>query len=147
MKGKLLLALVIVICFTNCSKEFSAENDVIVTNPNWNATTPNATNHVIRQLLTTLQPGDIVSIYDNANSNFINFGDDFLNFPTNCFVRLNNTAVVGNVTLKIKLATQFDDMIYYNLATLTNNALLSTDGMVKIEASQEIGRASCRERV
>jgi hypothetical protein len=131
-----ILLFVIFVLFS-CQKEYSKENTgVILANPNWNVVNPSSSIHPARITLDAFTPASVSNIFDNALGNFQNLGDIVINFPTNCFVKLDNSSVIGNITITLKKATKFDEMIYYGLGTLTNNALLSTAGMINIEAKQ-----------
>jgi hypothetical protein len=138
MKLKLIcFALTSLVFWTSCQKEISGElGPTTPVNVNWNSTTPLPSTHVVTQLLKSLQPAEFNSSFLNNIGTISFLGDVNVEVPSNCFVRLNNTAVTGTIDLKIKKATKYVDMIYYGLGTLTNSELLSTDGMVNLEAKQ-----------
>ncbi len=130
-------ALIGLVLLNSCQKEFSTElGPVIPLNSSWNNTTPLPRIHPVTQLLNGLQPADYNASFLNDLGTVSFLGDVNINIPTFCFVKQNNTPVTGMVDVKIKKATKYADMIYYGLCTATNNELLSTDGMVNIEAKQ-----------
>lgn len=122
----------------SCQKEYSGENAIIppFLNSNWTTNPITASTHPARLTLNASQPADINTNFNNSIGTIIPLGSIFVVVPSSCFVKLNNSPVIGNVNLKIKKATKFSEMIAYNLATVTNNGLLSTDGMIKLEPTQ-----------
>jgi hypothetical protein len=138
MKLKLIcFTLSSLIFWTSCQKEISGElGPSTPTNVNWNALMPLPNAHPVTQLLNGLQAADYNTSFLNDIGTVSFWGDVNVFIPTFCFVKQNNTPVTGIVEVKIKKATKYADMIYYGLGTATNTELLSTDGMVNIEAKQ-----------
>jgi hypothetical protein len=137
MKQRNLIILILItsLIFSACQKEISDESGIgsSTTSLVWNATkSPTDT----RQLLDGLKPAITEKSFDNAVGANITITTNYIRIPANCFIRKDNSAVTGNVVLKITNATKFDEMIYLNLATVTSTELLSTNGMVKILALQ-----------
>jgi hypothetical protein len=131
------IAVISLMVLSGCQKEVSGELPFVPqANPNWTNTTPGPATHVVRQLLNGFQAPASVNSFLNASGIFLNFGDISVSVPFNCFVKQDNTAVSGMVDLKVKTALKFGEMIFYGLGTITNTELLSTDGMVNLEATQ-----------
>jgi hypothetical protein len=136
MKWKLIWSAVLVIFLSyGCQKEISGDTTIPV-NTNWSITTPTPNTHVVRLLLDGFKTTPISTTFLNTNGTTIFLGDVVVIAPTNCFVKQDNSPVIGNVILKVTKATKFDEMVYSNLGTLTNTELLSTGGMVNLEAVQ-----------
>jgi hypothetical protein len=137
MKWKLIYSLfLLVFLITACQKEISGDAGVVPVNTNWSTSTPASNVHVARLLLDGLKPAPTSSTFLNTNGTTMFLGDVVVIVPTNTFVKQDNSPVVGNITLKVTKATKFDEMVYHNLGTVTNTELLSTGGMVNLEAVQ-----------
>jgi hypothetical protein len=137
MKLKLIWgSFLLVLLFSACQKEISGDGGVVPVNPSWVSTAPAPNAHPVRQLLDGFKPAPINSTFLNTNGILLTLGDVVIIVPTNCFVKQDNSMVTGNVNLKVIKATKFEDMVYHSLGTLTNNGLLSTAGMVNLEATQ-----------
>jgi hypothetical protein len=131
------IVILLVLAVSGCQKEFSGENPIVQLPQGWNTNDPSATTHEARQALNNLQTAGSSYTFNNLIGTLavINFPLSVL-VPPSCFVKLDNSAVSGNVELKIIKATTYAEMMAHNLATVTSTSLLSTDGMLKISATQ-----------
>jgi hypothetical protein len=120
----------------SCGKEYSDESGTNLLPAGWTNTEPASNAHPARVLLNNLQPADIRFTFDNATGSFLPVTPFVVTIPNNCFVKMDNSPVTGNVEVSIIKASKFSEMMLYNLATVTNNGLLSTDGMMKISAKK-----------
>jgi hypothetical protein len=123
---------------SSCEREFSVEtgNDPANNVNVWDNTTPNATTHPARLFLSDRAANTVVLNTDNDSTHFLNFGTMLVTIPSRCFAKLNGTVVNGAITIRLKKATTFSEMVYNGLSTATSNQLLSTAGMVNVQATQ-----------
>ena len=56
--------------------------------------------------------------------------------PNNAFIDKNENPINGKVTIELVEALYLDDMVLYNLTTLSNKSLLETGGMIHLNATQ-----------
>jgi hypothetical protein len=137
--GLFLMPALAALAFYACQSELSGEGIPVPvpTTSGWSNQAIAANQHPARLQLNKLQPDSqtfVVNMNTGGSCNCT--GGTRCLLGANIFEKLDGSAVTGPVTVIIKEARTFAEMIAFGLGTVTADKLLATGGMVQISARQ-----------